>query len=81
MYTVKDLLKDLENVPADTEILPIEDYMVNGRNLFLLKNPFEDDQDWMLATEFTENDKEDYLEDDYDECGFDPYEGCYTDDC
>ena len=22
-----------------------------------------------------------YDEDDYDECGFDPYEGCYTHDC
>lgn len=23
----------------------------------------------------------DVWEDDYDECGFDPYEGCYTYDC
>lgn len=24
---------------------------------------------------------DDDYEDDYDECGFDPYEGCYTFDC
>ena len=29
------------------------------------------------------DDDEDYedFDDDYDECGFDPYEGCYTYDC
>lgn len=26
-------------------------------------------------------DEEDYFDDDVDECGFDPYEGCYTYDC
>ena len=34
----------------------------------------------VLADLASEDEAEDY-EPDYDECGFDPYEGCYTFDC
>jgi len=32
------------------------------------------------TVEWAEQEPEDY-DDDYDECGFDPYAGCYTYDC
>lgn len=31
--------------------------------------------------EVEDDDEDDYYEPDVDECGFDPYEGCYTFDC
>ena len=36
--------------------------------------------DWTFQVVESAEDDEDY-EPDYDECGFDPYEGCYTYDC
>lgn len=36
------------------------------------------DPNWPAPCEYDDDD--DY-EPDYDECGFDPYEGCYTFDC
>ena len=38
------------------------------------------DPNWPAPCEVDDNYEEDY-ELDYDECGFDPYEGCYTYDC
>lgn len=38
------------------------------------------DPNWPAPCEYDDDDDDDY-EPDYDECGFDPYEGCYTFDC
>lgn len=35
--------------------------------------------EWKSSSE--EEEEDDYEEPYYDECGFDPYMGCYTDDC
>ena len=35
------------------------------------------DPNWAAPCEYDDDD----YEPDYDECGFDPYEGCYTFDC
>lgn len=45
---------------------------------------YECDEDfWIESTEVVDdNDDDRYYEEDWDiECGFDPYEGCYTYDC
>lgn len=35
----------------------------------------------LLADQVDEEEMTDYCEGDFDECGYDPYAGCYTDDC
>lgn len=43
----------------------------------------EDDipEDWEFTFEECNSDDYDDYDGDYDECGFDPYAGCYTYDC
>lgn len=56
---------------ADLADLIGEDaYLVNGETGEIIVDTVEDDSplDW-------------YTDEDFDECGFDPYGGCYTYDC
>ena len=78
MYTVI-----ARNIKTEEEItISIFDTMAEAE--YAIKNEIEWDEDdipeeWEFRIE-EDIDLAEY-EPDYDECGFDPYEGCYTYDC
>lgn len=78
MMRVRDIRKALAMYDGDCEVVVIDSG--DGSGAFYIKGAMDG---YLFSSddfEVVEDTIEEY-EDDYDECGFDPYEGCYTYDC
>ena len=70
-----------ETFITDITIEEISDIFYEEEPLYFNDEWLDEDEDWEPDEEFFAYVDDIEYEDDFDEVGFDPYEGCYTFDC
>lgn len=78
----KRILDEIADADKEDELMDfLEDYFTNPVDETDLNDIISFDWEWLYEEIGMNEEEEDEYEDEVDECGFNPYDGCYDYDC